>query len=108
MEDYTIKPEGIRDEYYPVMFLEPQDFRNKKAMGYDIFIEETRHNAVELVKNTGSTTVTGKIILVQETENDVQNGFLMLVPVYSNESNEMNESFELEGIVYSVFRINDF
>lgn len=105
--NYTIKPEGIRDEYYPVMFLEPQDFRNKRAIGYDIFVEETRHNAVETVKSTGTTTITGKLILVQETENDVQNGFLMLVPIYEKGSDEI-ESFELDGIVYAVFRMNDF
>ena len=107
IKDYTIKPEGIRDEYYPVMFLEPHDFRNQRAMGYDIFFEETRQNAVETVKTTGKTTITGKLILVQETENDIQKGFLMLVPIYENQV-DGKESFELQGIVYAVFRINDF
>jgi len=105
--DYAIKPEGIRDEYYPVMFLEPQDFRNKKAIGYDIFVEETRHNAIGIVKSTGTTTITGKVMLIQETENDIQNGFLMLVPIYEKKLNGV-ESFELDGIVFAVFRMNDF
>ena len=39
MEGFTIKPEGIRDEYFPVIFLDPLDERNAKAVGYDIFSE---------------------------------------------------------------------
>lgn len=106
--DYTITPEGIRDEYYPVVYLEPLDFRNQKAMGYDIYVEEKRHQAVETLRNTGDTTITGKLILVQETENDIQNGFLMLVPIYPNESSSSINSYELQGIVYAVFRMKDF
>lgn len=106
--DYTIKPDGIRDDYYPVVFLEPQDFRNKRAMGYDIYVEETRRNAVDIIKETGQTTITGKITLVQETEHDIQNGFLMLVPIHPNEQNAQNTSYDLQGIVYAVFRMNDF
>ena len=108
IEDYTITPEGIRDEYFPVMFLEPQDFRNKRALGYDIYVEETRHQAVEILKNTKEMTFTGKIILVQETEKNIQNGFLMLVPIFSNEIAPNSGMNELEGIVYAVFRMDDF
>lgn len=105
LDNYTIKPEGIRDEYYLVTFLEPQNFRNKRAMGYDIYSEETRHNAIDLMKETGQTTITGKIILVQETETNTQNGFLMLVPIYTN---DQNSSSDLEGLVSMVLRMNDF
>ncbi|MBT8172839.1 MAG: CHASE domain-containing protein [Nitrosopumilus sp.] len=106
--DYTITPEWIRVEYYPVVYLEPLDFRNQRAMGYDIYVEEKRQQAVETLRNTGDTTITGKLILVQETENDIQNGFLMLVPIYPNESSSSVNSYDLQGIVYAVFRMNDF
>ena len=102
-DNFTIKPVGDRDEYYPVLFLEPLDKRNQQAIGYDIYFEDIRHTAVDLVKQTGETTITGKIILVQEIDDDVQNGFLMLVPIFSNETPNV-----LVGIVYTVFRINDF
>ncbi|MBT8242614.1 MAG: GHKL domain-containing protein, partial [Nitrosopumilus sp.] len=103
--DYEIKPEGERDEYYPVLFVEPLDERNQNAIGYDINYEQTRHSAINLVKETGDTTMTGKITLVQEIDNDIQNGFLMLIPIYSNDK---TSSDTLTGIVYAVFRINDF
>ena len=106
--DFAIKPEGIRDEYYPVIFIEPQGFENKRAMGYDLYVEETRRNAIDVLKETGKTTITGKITLVQETENNIQNGFLMFVPIYSTDQNILNASYDLEGIASAVFRMNDF
>jgi len=102
-DTYDIKPAGDRDEYYPVLFLEPLDLRNQQAIGYDIYFEQTRRDTVNTLIETGSVTVTGKIILVQEIDDDIQNGFLMLVPIYSNENPDI-----LQGIVYNVFRINDF
>ena len=105
IDDYNIQPVGDRDEYYPVLFVEPLDIRNQKAVGYDIYFEQTRKNAVNILKETGDTTITGKITLVQEIDDDLQNGFLMLVPIYSNDANSADT---LSGIVYAVFRINDF
>ena len=102
-DTYDIKPAGDRDEYYPVLYLEPLDLRNQQAIGYDIYFEQTRRDTVNTLIETGSTTVTGKITLVQEIDDDVQNGFLMLDPIYSNENPDI-----LQGIVYTVFRINDF
>jgi CHASE1-domain containing sensor protein len=80
--DYAINPEGTRSTYVPVVYLEPQDVMNKRALGYDIYSEEIRKQAIDQAIKTGKTTLTGKIILVQETSKDVQNGFLMLLPVY--------------------------
>ena len=105
--DFKIYPEGIRDNYYPVIFLEPQDFRNIRALGYDIYSEDIRKESVDLAVKTGQNTLTKKIILVQETEENIQNGFLMLLPVYDyNEKADNN--LKPKGFVYSVFRINDF
>lgn len=105
--DYKIHPEGTRSEYYPVVFLEPQDFRNKRAIGYDVYSEEIRQQAIDQAIKTGEITLTRNVILVQETEKDIQNGFLMLLPVYEYvEDKETPQKFQ--GFVYSVFRMNDF
>lgn len=109
-DDFTIKPEGKRSEYYPVVYLEPLNFRNERAIGFDIYTEDKRRAAVNLTKETGQTTLSEKIILVQETDEDIQNGFLLMVPLYSSEKNSSaeNDSSSLLGIVDVVFRINDF
>lgn len=104
--EFTIHPEGTRSEYYPVAYLEPQDFRNTRALGYDVYTEEIRRHSIDKATSTGQTTITGKIILVQEVGKDVQNGFLMLMPVHGFD--EATNQVQLEGFVYSVFRMNDF
>jgi len=104
--DYAIHPQGTRPVYVPVVYLEPQDVRNKRALGYDVYSEETRKQAIDQAIKTGKTTLTGKIILVQEISGYVQNGFLMLLPVYEND--EKTGSAKLKGFITSVFRMNDF
>lgn len=104
-QDFQIYPDGIREEYFPVVLLEPHDLRNQKAFGYDVYTESARQHAIDQAIKTGQTTITGKIILVQEIDQNVQNGFLMLLPVYQFRE---DGSFELMGFVYSVFRMNDF
>ena len=104
--EFTIYPEGTRSIYYPVTYLEPPDFRNMRALGYDVYSEDIRRQSVDRAISTGQTTITGKITLVQETDDDIQNGFLMLMPVYGFD--ESTNQVQLEGFVYSVFRMNDF
>ena len=104
--DYTIHPEGTRPVYVPVVYSEPQSVMNKRASGFDVYSEETRRQAIDQVIKTGKITLTGKIILVQETSEDVQNGFLMFLPIYKND--EKMGSDKLKGFVTSVFRMNDF
>ena len=109
MEGFTIKPEGIRDEYFPVIFLDPLDERNAKAVGYDIFSEKIRRDAIESARKTESTSITRKIILVQEGETDVQSGLLMMIPFFTNERiGQQDTAKELDGIIDGVIRMDDF
>lgn len=109
MDNFTIKPPGVRDEYYPVVFLDPLDDRNRKAIGYDIYSEEIRRNAIESAKNNEITSITRKITLVQEGDKDVQAGLLMMVPYFTNERiGKQNEPREMDGIIDGVIRMGDF
>jgi CHASE1-domain containing sensor protein len=73
--DYIVKPEGERKEYHPVVYLEPMNERNKRAIGYDMYSESTRQHAIDLARDTGVSTISGKVKLVQETEIGIQAGF---------------------------------
>ena len=99
VDDYKIKPEGTRSQYFPVTYLYPDDIRNRQAVGYDIYSETIRASAVDTAIETKEMTITGKIILVQEIDENIQNGFLMLLPIY--------DGGKLQGMAYTVFRIND-
>ena len=81
-DDYAIKPEGERDEYSSIIYLEPFDWRNKRAFGYDMWSNAMRREAMMRARDEGVAATSGIITLVQETSEDVQRGFLTYVPVY--------------------------
>ncbi|MGZ5280218.1 MAG: CHASE domain-containing protein, partial [Pseudobdellovibrionaceae bacterium] len=47
LPDYTVWPKGPRDEYFSVLYLEPMDWRNKRAYGYDMSTEPSRRLAMQ-------------------------------------------------------------
>lgn len=108
--NFDIKPEGKRDTYSSIIYLEPFDWRNKRAFGYDMFAESTRHAAMVQARDSGKPAVSGKVTLVQETEKEVQAGFLIYLPHYRTgvplDTVEQRHS-ALIGFVYSPFRAKD-
>ena len=109
--EYAIKPEGDRSVYTSIIYLEPFNWRNQRAFGYDMYSEPLRRTAMDLAKDSGLAQISGKITLVQETEKDKQNGILMYVPVY--QTGRLTDTVEhrrdaIKGFVYSPIRMNDF
>ena len=106
--DYTIKPSGERSDYYPIMYLEPLDERNLRAVGYDMFSDAIRREAMVRARDSGQTALSGKVTLVQENDTDVQAGFLMYVPFYRTPAETAEQRRErIEGFVYAPFRAGD-
>ncbi|HPU33353.1 MAG TPA: CHASE domain-containing protein [Phycisphaerae bacterium] len=109
-EDFSIWPAGPRPEYHAIIHIEPLDWRNRRAIGYDMFADPTRQAAMVRARDTGRPAASGKVRLVQETDEQPQAGFLIYVPVYRN--GKLPDSVEarraaLEGFVYSPFRADD-
>jgi CHASE1-domain containing sensor protein/signal transduction histidine kinase len=107
---YAIAPGGLRSEYTPIVYLEPFSGRNLRAFGYDMYSEPVRREAMERARDTGGIAVSGKVTLVQETDKDVQPGFLMYLPVYRNgqpHGTPAERRAALVGYVYSPFRMDD-
>jgi signal transduction histidine kinase len=106
-----IWPEGERSEYTSVLYLEPLDARNQRAIGYDMFSEPVRRAAMERARDTGEPAASGKVTLVTERDHDgTQAGFLIYVPVYHNSmpvSSIEERRAALVGYVYSPFRADD-
>lgn len=108
--DYDVKPYGTRDIYTSIIFLEPFAGRNLRAFGFDMFSDSVRRKAMELARDNDIAMLTGKVILVQETNEDVQPGSLMYVPVYKHNmpaSTLAERRDAIKGWVYSPYRMND-
>ena len=56
---FTFKPAGQRGQYSSILYLEPMDERNIQAIGYDMFSEPTRKEAMERARDTGLPSVSG-------------------------------------------------
>jgi signal transduction histidine kinase len=108
--DYTVRPDTQRDEYHSIIYIEPINTRNLRAFGYDMFTEPVRRTALEHARDTDTTTISGKVKLVQEIDKDIQPGFLMYLPVYKNgleHSSVEQKRTALQGFVYCAFRTYD-
>jgi PAS domain S-box-containing protein len=108
--DYTLKPDGDREVYSSIIYLEPFSDRNLRAFGYDMFSEPVRRAAMERARDTNAAALSDKVVLVQETSTDIQAGVLMYVPVYRKsmptETVEQRRA-AIHGWVYSPYRMND-
>lgn len=108
--DYTVKPEGERDVYTSIIYIEPFSGRNYRLFGYDMFSEPVRRLAMERSRDMDAAVLSGKVTLVQETDQDVQAGTLMYVPVYGKgmpTATVAQRRAALVGWVYSPYRMND-
>jgi CHASE1-domain containing sensor protein len=102
----TIFPDGVRDEYYVVKYIEPLEGR-LNAIGYDLGSDNQRLEAVQKAIYSAHPASTGKIDLV--TTN--QAGFGLLTPVYDQPIDEdtpdEDRKASLKGFIYLVFRGDD-
>ncbi|MDD2721226.1 MAG: GGDEF domain-containing protein [Gallionella sp.] len=108
--DFTIRPQGARQQYSSITYLEPFNARNRRAFGYDMFADPIRRAAMIQARDSGKPAVSGKVKLVQENGEDVQAGFLMYLPRYRNGASVQTEEQRraaLLGYVYSPFRAKD-
>lgn len=107
---YQVSPAGKRPLYTTIVYLEPFDWRNQRAFGYDMYAEPVRHEAMERARTLGVPVLSGKVRLVQETSTDTQAGVLLYLPVFRNgasfeTTSRRDQAFM--GWVYSPFRLGD-
>lgn len=111
--DFRVWPAYPRDEYHAIIYLQPQNHRNKIAMGYDMFTDPVRREAMERARDKRVPAASGRVVLIQERL-DIENsqaGFLIYAPVYREDAviaNETDLRNALVGFVYSPFRADDF
>jgi len=96
---YRVHPPGQRALYSAIELLEPFDWRNQRAFGYDMYAEPVRRAAMERARRTGLPSLSGQVELVQETEQNRQAGSLIYLPIRRNN--------QFIGWAYSPLRLDD-
>jgi PAS domain S-box-containing protein len=108
--DYAIRPDGEREIYSSIIYLEPFTGRNLRAFGYDMFSEPVRNAAMARARDENRAALSAKVTLVQETATGVQPGFLIYVPVYRHGAPHdtlAERRSNLVGWAYSPLRMHD-
>ena len=106
--NFSVRPPGPRALYSSIEFLEPFDWRNQRAFGFDMYSEPIRRQAMQAAWQTGAASLSGKVKLVQETQEDMQRGVLIYLPVYADRGLLPGASTrKLLGWAYSPLRMND-
>ncbi len=101
----VIVPAGLRDEYFPVFYVESLT-KNAPAFGFDVGSEPRRRAAMQQAWTTGQPAATVPIRLAQEPGS--QRGFIVFYPLYRGPSATPAERLTaLRGFATAVFRIGD-
>jgi diguanylate cyclase (GGDEF)-like protein/PAS domain S-box-containing protein len=111
LPNYIIWPEGQRDIYNPIIYLEPYSNSNLRTFGYDMFTEPVLNDAMQKATDTGRPQLSRKIKLLQDPNKQDQAGFMMYLPIYRNGTSNDTSSERRQhilGWVYSPFGMNDF
>jgi signal transduction histidine kinase len=107
---FRVWPDTQRSEYHAIVHLEPLDRRNMAAIGYDMYTEPVRREAMARARDSGRAVASGRVQLVQEIDERKQNGFLIYVPAYRGgrvPDDVESRRASLVGFVYAPFRADD-
>ncbi len=108
-DNYTIKPDGLREVYSSIVYIEPFEGDNLKVFGYDMYSERTRQIAMDKARDTRMPAVSDLVKLVQdEHSNNPLSGFLIYLPLYDGSSSTIDERRQnIYGYVYAPFKTKD-
>jgi signal transduction histidine kinase len=107
-ENFKVTPENPRQDYQSIIYLAPLNESNQKAIGFDMSTESVRKLALDTARDQGSYTVSGKVLLLQDTENP---GFLIYLPIFRDDkipATIEQRREKIQGYIYSPFRAGIF
>ena len=92
-----------RTQLVPILFLQPDTLRNRRALGYDMYSERVRREAMDEATRTVRPTASGRVVLVQDGGKE-ESGFLIYMPVFDGNGPQRS----LKGFIYSPFNADQF
>jgi PAS domain S-box-containing protein len=105
-ERFRVWPLDGQSSRFPIVVLEPEEDRNRRAIGYDMFSEPIRREAMQRAWDWDEPAASGRVTLVQEAEDQQQAGFLIYLPLWTAGVSK-NDPEAFVGFVYSPFRASD-
>jgi PAS domain S-box-containing protein len=107
--NYHVFPEGEREVYGPLRFIEPFVGNNIKVLGFDPLAIPAERLAIERSRDIDDVAISAKLTLAQDSAAQTP-GFVMYVPIFRRGSANdtlANRQANFVGWVDTPFRMND-
>lgn len=95
----------------PILYVEPFSPNAASVIGFDIFSEPVRADAIAKAYNSGTAAMTGKITLLSDAAKSNEFGALIYVAVYKKNApldTEQQKIDALQGLIFAPVRMSDF
>jgi PAS domain S-box-containing protein len=109
LPDYRVWPQGTRNNYVAVTFIEPFAGNTRRLLGYDLLVDPTSRKAMEQARSSGIASLSSRWIPAANVWPERQATVLMFAPLYPRESNAVGVADEnrLVGYVYAALDCDD-
>jgi len=98
LPDYDVHPAGVRAVYTPIVYIQPLNDGNRRALGFDISTVPVAQAALMLARDTGQLVMSGKLTLKQD-ESQPKPGFVLYAPVYRGDMDPGTVAARQAGLV---------
>lgn len=88
----------------PILYLEPRTLENLAALGFDMYSDAVRRQAMDTAARLGQPVASGKVALMQNRSRPGARGFVIYMPVFQGRGAQR----AIRGFVYSPFRSEAF
>jgi two-component sensor histidine kinase len=95
---------------HSIIYIAPMTAPNQNAIGYNMYTESSRQQAMRYAARTGAPTATRPVVLLQDRELGLP-GLLIYVPVYRGNVGRLDQDRRedsLLGFVYSPIGVQEF
>ncbi len=107
---FKIVPEGDRDFYTAVIYIEPDTKHILQPLGFDGYTEPRWRFAMEQSRNTDLATITDKISIIQESGKADPSGMIVFAPVFKSgptPADSASRKKAIIGWVFTTYRMNE-
>jgi two-component system OmpR family sensor kinase len=106
---YDVFPKSDQDTHVVIRYLEPFEGVNQAVVGFDMFTETNRRQAMEAASSTGLTVATNAVLLRQDQIDGLNEaGFILYTPLEKNVLKQTTSNQERRGFVYAPFNAREF
>ncbi len=109
--EFSIRPDGERPAYAPVVYIQPFRSSSARVIGFDLLSEANRREAIESAAAEGKPKLSAKITLITEDagREEVQAGAILVQPIFSDADRPQgaHRFDETTGLIISAIRMGN-